>query len=278
MASPPDSPITGNGTPTPPFDPFHQSIVLLDSHGEQTPPITLDMIDYWAQFAIRTAIVWGSQIGAAFITLIMLLILTKREKRRSILFILNGIILFLCIFRAITNVLIYTTSWYSFYVLMVGDFSRIPQSDYANSILATTTTQLMVICIQVSLVMQANIICGTARRPLRFAIMTLSVLFALAVILVRIWQTVVNNKQTMGYQTPQLPWLADFSTILLCSSLCFFSLMFCAKLGLAIRNRRKLGLKQFGPMQIVFIMATQTLIIPSKHIALAHSYLDHRLP
>jgi pheromone alpha factor receptor len=47
-------------------------------------------------------------------------------------------------------------------------------------------------------------------------------------------------------------------------SICVFSSVFCTKLGLAIRSRRSLGLKQFGAMQIIFIMGCQTLTIPGK--------------
>ncbi len=47
-------------------------------------------------------------------------------------------------------------------------------------------------------------------------------------------------------------------------SVCVFCAMFVAKLGVAMKERKKLGIKQFGPMRVLFIMGCQTMFIPSK--------------
>jgi pheromone alpha factor receptor len=59
-------------------------------------------------------------------------------------------------------------------------------------------------------------------------------------------------------------WLAKAKDISLTLSICFFSIIFCAKLGWSLRERRKLGMKQFGSMQIIFIGGFQTMFIPGK--------------
>lgn len=262
MSSSSDASTATNGTNPLQYEPLRQTIVIVDRLGEEVP-VSLENVNEFTHYGVKIGIVWGSQIGAALITLVLLLVLSRPEKRRSTLFVSNVLSLFLCIFRGITNVLYYTSNWYTLYVIATGDYSQIPLSDYVNSILATTTSLLLLICVEVSLVIQANIVCTTVKRPWRIAIMIISGLVAVAVIAVRLWQTILNNQMTMGEDVLGLDQVASLSSILLVTSICFFSLVFCCKLGLAIRNRRQLGLKQFGPMQIVFIMGTQTLIIPS---------------
>ncbi|KAH7042016.1 fungal pheromone mating factor STE2 GPCR-domain-containing protein [Macrophomina phaseolina] len=272
MSSSSDASNATNGTNPLQYEPLRQTIVIVDRLGEEVP-VSLENVNEFTHYGVKIGIVWGSQIGAALITLVLLLVLSRPEKRRSTLFVSNVLSLFLCIFRSITNVLYYTSNWYTLYVIATGDYSQIPLSDYVNSILATTTSLLLLICVEVSLVIQANIVCTTVKRPWRIAIMIISGLVAVAVIAVRLWQTILNNQMTMGEDVLGLDQVASLSSILLVTSICFFSLVFCCKLGLAIRNRRQLGLKQFGPMQIVFIMGTQTLIIPT-----ILAILDHTVP
>jgi pheromone alpha factor receptor len=44
------------------------------------------------------------------------------------------------------------------------------------------------------------------------------------------------------------------------------SLVFLYKLGIAIRQRRRIGIAKFGPLQILFIMSCQCLVAPRKSI------------
>ncbi|KAK0659567.1 Pheromone P-factor receptor [Lasiodiplodia hormozganensis] len=247
----------------PPFDPWNQSIVLYDAQGYRVPhDLRLNYFNDWAKYAIHASINWGSQIGASIIMVILLLVLTKHDKRRSPIFILNILALVLSVVRAITNVAFYTSEFYNFYTFITEDVSRVPTSDYATSITAVIMTLLLLTCIELSLILQASVVCATLARPRRIAITVLSIVVALMAISARIALTVWNIQFIFGLTEDLRANLPAISNVTSSFSVCFFSLIFCGKLGLAIRNRRKLGLKQFGPMQIVFIMAAQTLIIP----------------
>ncbi|KAF4544781.1 Mating-type alpha-pheromone receptor [Lasiodiplodia theobromae] len=247
----------------PPFDPWNQTIVLYDAQGYRVPhDLRLNYFNDWAKYAIHASINWGSQIGASIIMVILLLVLTKHDKRRSPIFILNILALVLSVVRAITNVAFYTSEFYNFYTFITEDVSRVPTSDYATSITAVIMTLLLLTCIELSLILQASVVCATLARPRRITITVLSIVVALMAIGARIALTVWNIQFIFGLTDDLRANLPAISNITSSFSVCFFSLIFCGKLGLAIRNRRKLGLKQFGPMQIVFIMAAQTLIIP----------------
>ncbi|OJD34311.1 mating-type alpha-pheromone receptor [Diplodia corticola] len=247
----------------PPFNPWNQTLVLYDSYGNPlSGTINLHELNVWAQYAVHASIVWGSQIGASMIMVILLLVLTKHDKRRSPIFILNILALALSVVRAITNATFYTSEWYNFYTYFSGDVSRVPGSDYASSITAGIMTLLLLVCIESSLFLQASVVCATLSRPWRIAIRISSAIVAFTAIGCRIALAVWNTRSILGLTATGIALLPPLANITSTVSICFFSLVFCGKLGLAIRNRRKLGLKQFGPMQIVFIMAAQTLIIP----------------
>ncbi len=59
-------------------------------------------------------------------------------------------------------------------------------------------------------------------------------------------------------------WLASATNITTTISVCVFCAMFVAKLGVAMKERKKLGIKQFGPMRVLFIMGCQTMFIPGE--------------
>ncbi|OMP87818.1 Pheromone alpha factor receptor [Diplodia seriata] len=263
-------PSTGNDTAyhspavdAPPFDAWNQTITIYDQYGNPWEGgVSLNDVNLWAQYGIRATITWGSQIGASIIMVILLLVLTKHDKRRSPIFILNILALLMSVVRAITNATFYTSGFYNFYTYFAQDPSRLSAADYAHSITAAITTLLLLVCIELSLILQASVVCATLSRPWHITITISSALVALTAIGCRIALTVWNIQFILRPATADMPDLPRLANITSTFSICFFSLIFCAKLGLAIRNRRSLGLKQFGPMQIVFIMAAQTLIIP----------------
>jgi pheromone alpha factor receptor len=50
-----------------------------------------------------------------------------------------------------------------------------------------------------------------------------------------------------------------------------YAVIFTWKLGVAIVQRRRMRMTQFGPMQIIFIMGCQTLIVPGMSSYTCHS-------
>ncbi|GME32469.1 mating-type alpha-pheromone receptor [Neofusicoccum parvum] len=246
----------------PGFNVYQQNLTFYTSGG-QVVKASLSEVNSWVQYGIRTGIIRGSQIGASFILLILLLILTKPEKRRSPIFIFNTLALVLCVARAVFGAMFFTGGWYDFYAAWSFDTSAVAKQDYAFSILTVALTLILAICVEISLMMQSYIVCTTVKGAWRMAVIVVSVLVALTAVGVRFVLAVYNCMDFLGY-TKDSSWMvwSIYANITLCISICWFSLIFCSKLGLAIRNRRNLGLTQFGPMQIVFIMGAQTMTVP----------------
>ena len=256
-----------NSTNTQPFsDPFNQTFTLFDSAGDQFE-IHFSDLNVYVYNGVTQSIVLASQIGAALAILLVLLILTKSEKRRLPVFVLNGLALLLIFIDGILHCLYYTGPWYNPYAYLSGDYTFVPQSAKATSAAAELLAFFVALCLESSLVLQVYVVCATLDRKKRAAVMVVSALVALLAIGFRLAQVVINIQINIVMEAPNLSyaWVAKARDITLTISICFFSAIFCLKLGWAMYQRRLLGLKQFGPMQIIFIGGTQTLIMPGRN-------------
>ncbi|KAI9868062.1 MAG: hypothetical protein M1813_006807 [Trichoglossum hirsutum] len=246
---------------SPDWDPFKQSFTLLLP--DRTPfNVTITAIDAFVFYNARICASFGSQLGASLILFAILAIVTRPEKRRSPIFIVNMLSLVLNTLRCFFQILYFSGPWSEAYTFFSGDYSRIPATSYANSIAAEIVALLLLIAVEFSLVMQAHVVCATMRDMYRYMIAFASAIIALTAIGFRFGLMVMDIKSTLTASYPSWWWLASGSNILTTTSICFFCAVFVTKLGHAVLRRRKLGLKQFGPMQVVFIMGCQTLIVP----------------
>ncbi|KAI9767820.1 MAG: hypothetical protein M1840_005501 [Geoglossum simile] len=165
--------------------------------------------------------------------------------------------------RCFLQIFYFSGPWSEVYAFFAGDYSRVPTSSYANSIAAEVIALLLLVAVEASLVMQTHVVCATMRDAYRYIISLASAVIALTAIGLRFTLVVVDIKSTLTASSPPWFWLASGSNIMTTISICFFCAIFVIKLGFAVLQRRKLGLKQFGPMQVVFIMGCQTLIVPA---------------
>lgn len=236
----------------------------MDSYGEAFP-VSLDDLDAFYLYGLQNCVVAGTQIGAAFILLVVLLLLTKPEKRTSPIFIVNALALIFDVIRCVFSCLYFTGPFEETYAYFSSDYSHVHTQDYAMSVLKVVFSFLMLVCVSISLCLQTQVVCVTLRQAYRHAILALSTLIALTAIGVRFAFMVVNA--ILIVQTKQessLYQLGSAANITTTLSICWFCAVFVAKLGVALRQRHKLGVGQFGPMQVIFIMGCQTLIIPGQ--------------
>lgn len=243
-------------------DPFTQTITLLLADG--TPlDLPLSAIDEFMHYNLQICINLASQIGASLVLLVVLLLLTKPDKRRAPVFITNALSLALNVIRTILQCLYFTGPFSEFYAYFGQDYSQVAGKDYAASVAAAVMTLLLLICVECSLLLQVRVVCCTLPGLYRRAIYAVSLLIAVLAVTFRLALCVENSKYIVSwtYQT-SIEWLASASNITTSISICWFCAAFVTKLGFALNQRRKLGLDQFGPMQIIFIMGCQTLFIP----------------
>ena len=252
-----------------PDDAFTQEFILWTSDGEQFTT-TMTEIDFMRQYGIRIAINWATQIGASVILLLVLLLLTRREKRSSSIFIMNAFCLVLNAIRSILQSVWLTTPFYHPYAIVSNNFSRVTNADRAITVASNTIMLLLATGIMVSLSLQVWVICITAKPMQKLVIMSVTSVVALVAIGYRFAVTIISNKQTMkdDNMIPYSSLVTDMN-ISFAVAVWVYCFIFTFKLGYALLQRKRLRMTQFGPMQIIFIMGCQTMVIPGKH-ALLH--------
>jgi pheromone alpha factor receptor len=246
----------------PHFDRWTQNFTLIGSDGQ---PFTTDMgeINFERQWGIRVAINWASQIGASVMLIVVLMLLTKREKRKSSIFIVNAACLVLNTIRSILQCVWLTTEFFNPYAIVSNDYSRVKNLDYGNTILSNVVLLLLTACIMISLSLQVWVVCVTLSPTHRLVTMVVTSLVALVAVGYRFAITVFSNIQTMQERT-----LTQYESTLMAAHITqaiavwLYCVVFTVKLGQALYQRRKMNMRQFGPMQVVFIMGCQTMIIP----------------
>ncbi|RDH32821.1 fungal pheromone mating factor STE2 GPCR-domain-containing protein [Aspergillus welwitschiae] len=244
-------------------DPFAQNVTF--HTGDGTPfEVNVQEIDTFLQYCIQICTNYGAQLGASIVLFVILLLLTRPEKRSSSVFILNCAALLSNVGRLFCQILYFTTDFVRVYAYFSGDFSRVPTSAYANSVIAVVFYTILVICIEASLVLQVQVICANLGRVYRQILLSLSIVVALIPVGFRMAMMGENAIAIMAAESSiPLIWLQSAENITATISICFFCAIFVAKLGFAIRQRRRLGVRDFGPMKVIFIMGCQTLVIPA---------------
>ena len=250
----------------------NQPIELTDRFGE-TFAVSLQRVDYYRRYGITSGIIYASQIGACLAVLVILIMLSKAEKRKSPVFILNTSALLFNIIGALMQCLYFTGDWFSPYVYLSGDYFDISQSAKNVSIAPGAFACLVTIALEASLVLQLHVVCVTLKPLYKNLITIASAVVAFIAIGFRIAQVVINTNCNIKHsrRCDSYLWVYKAMAITTTISICVFSCAFCAKLGWSLFQRKKMGLTQFGPMQIIFIGGFQTLIIPGSYL-LSHMY------
>lgn len=257
MASP-------NGTFPPPTDPFSQPVTLLMPDG--TPfNVTMDDFAQMHFWGVDLGVLYGTEIGMSIVTLVAYAVLTQPAKRRSTIFALNLLALIFNTIRAILLAVYVGGPWQNPYAYFADDWSRVPRSAYANSIAVPVMKFLELCCVEASLILQVHTVLAATSRVRRWFLVALSTLVGL-VALGFVFAVMVLNAQaimdlTSGYLFEPITSASNITTTI---SICFFFVIFTSKLGYALAQRRKLGIRNFGPMQILFIMGLQSMIIPGE--------------
>ena len=240
---------------------FHQPITMLLPDG--TPfNLTVDDLNAFHFNGVQRATIEGVEIGTPVTMLLALLLLTQPNKRRTTIFVLNVLALALNTIRSVLLAVYTCGPFQNVYSYFADDYSNVPGTAYANSIAALVVKTLELIVIEASLTLQVHVVLVTMRRAHRLAIMSLTISVALLAVGFQFATMVVNAEAIMVLATGPPQWIPSGANITATISVCFFFVVFTTKLGYALLERHKLGLRQFGPMQIIFIMGLNTMIVP----------------
>jgi len=261
----------------PAFNPYTQNFTLLMADGITPFQVGIPDLDNFVLYNIQVSINYATQIGASIVMLAVVILVTRESKRRSSLFFINVISLILSVIRSLLQTLYWVGPFNESYAYFSGDYSAVPNSAYSNSIASIVITLLLLCTVELSLVMQTQVVCTTLKEGHRLVIVALSLLITLLTIGFRFGDMVQNAKAIVDL-VPTYSWLASAALIMETISIWYYCLIFVGKLSLTLYQRKKLGLRQWGPMQIICIMGGCTMVIPCKFFILIHlSSLDLQL-
>ncbi|KAH7068289.1 fungal pheromone mating factor STE2 GPCR-domain-containing protein [Paraphoma chrysanthemicola] len=245
------------------FDPWKQTIVLRTPDGGSAN-VTVEDFDVLRIYTGRLGINYGSQVGASLAILLVLLLLTRSEKRKSTIFIINAACLLTNAIRCILFCCYVTSAMMHPYTLMSGDYSHVKQNDLSVSVATNIFTLIVSILVMFSLSLQVWVVCVTSMPIHRFIIMGVTTIVACVATGFKMAYVILTIRETLNWASMQpYIYLVSTSYIMQAVAIWLYSCVFTYKLGHAILQRRKLNMPQFGPMQIVFIMGCQTMVIPA---------------
>lgn len=254
----------GPSDPTQPggplFNPHAQNITIFYPDGT---PVDISLLEFNLvnTEAIRLVTVFATQVGACLVLAVLLALLTRPDKRRTLLFWTNLLALIFVVIRSLLQIFFFLSPWFDTYSYMMWDWKMVPMGDRVMSVAASTMALCLAICVEFSLLLQVRVVFQSDPR-MRSVVTGVTGLLAGAAVGFFAAATVGNAKKVLAADTYYGDWVYKTAKATFAASICLFSFIFVAKLGVAIRQRRILGLQKFGPLQIVFVMGCQTMVIP----------------
>lgn len=251
------------------FNPFTQNVTLLmrnGTDGSTLITIPLSLFNSWKVETQETCINYGSQLGASLMMMMLMVAITTRQsKRNQPIFWLNMLSLLLAFIRALLQALFYVGPFQDVYRFMSSDYSDVSRREYNQSVLGVMATLLLLCTIEASLVLQTNEVCLTMAQRWRWVVVCFSIIVVLLTCVSRVVYTVTNIEGILAtLYNGDTMMLAKLNLITETASIWYFCAVFVGKLAWTMYIRKRMGIKQWGPMQIICISGGCTLIIPCK--------------
>jgi pheromone alpha factor receptor len=212
----------------------------------------------------RSLVIFGVNMGMCITIVIVVLILTKREKRRTPIYALNVAGLVLQFLRMLLSAIDYNGANFTLEYQFLGENALIPNSANVPLYLYTFATIPWYIVIISSLILQVRVVFAAEPKAQKY--LTWGVAFlGLAAIAFNITGEVEvfkGNVEKAGVSATWYPRIVETAHILYAVTVGVASFVFVAKLMYLIHRRQKMGFKGFGPLQVIVIMGAQCLIVP----------------
>lgn len=255
------------------YDPLATLLSYTSIYGSDTT-ITFEALQVIVNKKITQAIVFGTRIGAAGISIIILWMISK--NRKTPIFLINQVSLFLILLHS-SLYLAYLMRNFGSIAFALTWFPQLVSQNDLRIYAATDIAQvLLVASVEISLIFQIRVIFKSDNFK-RLGPLFIALSIATGAATIGMWLYTAVKSIIAVYKNPlneAANVALNVSIILLASSVNFMTLLLVIKLIIAIKSRRFLGLKQFNTFHILLIMSTQTLIIPSVLFVLSYALDD----
>ncbi|KAK0615291.1 fungal pheromone mating factor STE2 GPCR-domain-containing protein [Bombardia bombarda] len=246
------------------FSPLTQPITILAQDGITPVSIKADEVAAIYRSATSSSINYGSQIGATFLMLLVLLAMTARYRFLKAPAMISVLSLTINLVRVVLLSLFYPSHFMEFYTLVSGDTTFVPPSDYRISVTASLLSIPITILIELALVVQAwsmlrlwptlwkAIVCGISA-----VIISLTVGFSFANSIMQV-QWILYNTMTPDW--PKIIYLA-----LVTASVSWFCFLFMIRLVMHMWSHRSIlpSLNGLNAMDVLVITNGILMIVPT---------------
>jgi len=234
-------------------------------------PTTLNfrIIELWIYNIIGQLITFGFSLGFVTVIFIALLLLSPTDKLRKPTVVLSIASQLLLAFRCITSIIVLCSPSQGIGQATLGANVQYSCSTYTPHIIGGVLAVFLHGCVLVLLILQVRAIFAAERR-VRTVLTTVGIIAAIVLQgFMAAW--LVGNvferchpSYPYGRRLRNWLWLYSGFRIYFISFVGVSCSLFLYKLAVTIYDRRKLcaNVTQFGPLQITFIMFTQSLIVP----------------
>lgn len=228
-------------------------------------PVPLKVVDSYYFSQISLSAFFGIRIGSSAIMGILLFLISK--NRRTPAFIFNQICLLLLFIQSSLYLGYLHSSYSATSTYLTGAYDVVSQNTKNLSAVTSVFQTLLVVFIHISLIIQVRAVFppfSVSRKAATAVMGFFSICCITLTFLVTIERCVsaMDPTRRLYGDTRFGLVLPSMSQISLAVSIFVCCLVLVGKLLFAIRTRHILGLKQFGPLQILVIMGTQSMIIP----------------
>jgi Fungal pheromone mating factor STE2 GPCR len=254
---------------------WNQPFNLTTLSGERTT-FTVADLDYFLQAVSRAASVYAFACGAMIMLFLIMVPMTQARQRRTPIFILNLVSLFVFAFRELILTIDVNLPVYGIGGNFLGAIAQYRHSQFWPRFFGLLLTAVYFLTVTASLVLQYRV--AFAATPKTQKIVTwVAVVAAFGFNCFSISWQVVQGVYSFNHKWLQLLWLYDVTQIYFICFVGIGSLLFLFKLGSAIYRRRQMGMDilSFGPLQIIFVFFVQCLIIPRNPPHTIHANLSH---
>jgi pheromone alpha factor receptor len=255
------------GSPPPFFNPLNQTASLLYRDGVTPIPFNTWAVSEVYKQAASLSILYGSQIGACFMMLAVVLAMTPRVRFKRLPIIISIAALILNTVRMVLLAVFFTTTWVELYIIVSQDATVVPRSNFNLSAVTTILSVPVTMLILAALFVQA----WSMLRLWPMLYKLPATLASLGLVVA----TVTLNMITTIIQTSAILW-ADRSRIMdgvrkgylacITASICWFCFLFNVRLVMHMWTNSSIlpSLKGLKAMDVLVITNGILMFVPGE--------------
>ncbi|KAK3348505.1 pheromone receptor 2 [Neurospora tetraspora] len=250
--------------PTPDRDHLeNQLLFLFDNYGQLLNVTTAD-IDQLNGMLISSAINYATQIGATFIMLAIMLLMTPRRRFKRLPTIISLLALLLNLIRVVLLALFYPSHWTDFYVLYSGDWQFVPASDMQISVAATVLSIPVTALLLSALMVQAWSMMQLWTPLWRALVVLVSGLLSLATVAMSFVNCIFQAKNILYADPFPDRWVRKLYLALTTGSISWFTFLFMIRLVMHMWTNRSIlpSMKGLKAMDVLIITNSILMLIP----------------